>query len=263
VEPVELIEGARDAGVVFLCDHASNALPQHYGSLGLDEAQLRRHIAYDIGAADVTRAMAAFFGAPAVLTRFSRLLIDPNRGDDDPTLVMRLSDGAVIPGNVNVDSAEIEHRRRLYWQPYRDRVSALLDEMSAIGPLPVVISIHSFTPYWKQVARPWQIGVLWDNDPRLAVPLLELLRQDGLCVGDNEPYDGALEGDSLYAHGTQRGLAHVLIELRQDLIDTPAQAQHWGQRLARLMAPLLQQKELHQQMFFASRCRLRWAAKKE
>lgn len=249
-----------DAGVVFLCDHASSALPPSYGSLGLNPDQLRRHIAYDIGAANVTRALATHFKAPAVLTTFSRLLIDPNRGADDPTLVMRLSDGAIIPANARIDEAEIEHRRRSYWQPYRDKVRALHDAMSAHGPVPALVSLHSFTPSWKGVERPWQIGILWDKDPRLAVPLLKSLQADGLCVGDNEPYDGALEGDTLYQHGTQRGLAHVLIEVRQDLIATQAQAHDWAARLAPALAAALAGPDVHKQIYFGSRCRARWTA---
>ena len=115
--PVETIEGALDGGLIVLCDHASNALPPEYGSLGLPPEQFERHIAYDIGAAAVTRALAARFRAPAVLTRFSRLLIDPNRGADDPTLVMKLSDGAIVPGNLHADGAEVARRVERFWRP--------------------------------------------------------------------------------------------------------------------------------------------------
>ena len=169
--------------------------------------------------AGVTRALAARFNAPALLTRYTRLLIDPNRGADDPTLVMQLSDGAVIPGNARVDAAEIARRIALYWSPYRQAGAALLDQMSAAGPAPAIVSLHSFTPVWRGSPRPWRIGLLWDNDPRLAQPLLEELEAAGLGpVGDNEPYDGALKGDTLYELASARGLPHVLIELRQDLI---------------------------------------------
>jgi predicted N-formylglutamate amidohydrolase len=254
VEPVEIIKGRFDAGVLFLCDHASAQLPEQYGCLGLDPAQFTRHIAYDIGAQDVTRALAAHFNAPAVMTRFSRLLIDPNRGADDPTLVMHLSDGAIIPANASADAAEIAQRRQLYWQPYRDQVRMMLDAMSAQGPIPAIVSLHSFTPIWKGVARPWEVGILWDRDPRLAMPLLEALQAAGLSVGDNEPYDGALEGDTLYEHGTQRGLAHVLIEVRQDLIAHSHTAHAWAERLAHVLAPLLARQEMHEIVFFGSRC---------
>ena len=251
--PVEEIDGAQGAGVLFLCDHASNALPPRYGTLGLAAAQFERHIAYDIGAAALTRALAARFGAPALLTRFSRLLIDPNRGGDDPTLVMRLSDGAIIPGNATAGPEEIEHRRRSFWRPYRDAVRARLDAMSAQGPIPAIVSLHSFTPVWKGVARPWEAAVLWDSDPRLAAPLLEGLRAFGVVTGDNEPYDGALEGDTLHEHGTSRGLAHVLIELRQDLVGAPEGVARWADVLEEALRPVLARPDTHMIKHYESR----------
>ncbi len=251
--PVEEIDGPPEAGVLFLCDHASNALPQRYGTLGLAPAQFERHIAYDIGAAALTRALAARFGAPALLTRFSRLLIDPNRGADDPTLVMRLSDGAIIPGNAQVGPQEIEERRRLFWRPYRDAVRARLDAMLAAGPVPAIISLHSFTPVWKGVPRPWEASVLWDADPRLPAPLLEGLRGLGVATGDNEPYDGALEGDTLFEHGTSRGLPHALIELRQDLIAEPEAVAHWAGVLEEVLRPVLRREDAHMIHHHASR----------
>ncbi|MDB5651228.1 MAG: N-formylglutamate amidohydrolase [Hyphomicrobiales bacterium] len=235
--PVETIAGAMDGGLLLLCDHASPALPEAYGRLGLTPEHFRRHIAYDIGAADLTRRLAAIIGAPALLTTFSRLLIDPNRGADDPTLVMRISDRALIPGNARIDAAEIERRRRLYWQPYRDAIDATLDAMVAAGPAPAIIAIHSFTPVWRGHPRPWHVGVLWDQDDRLARPFIDALRGDSsLVIGDNEPYDGALEGDTMFDHGTARGLAHMLVEVRQDLIAERASAELWAERLAPMIA---------------------------
>jgi len=243
--PVEEIPGALTAGVLFICDHASPALPKAYGSLGLPPAQFTRHIAYDIGAAALTRALAAQFSAPAVLTCFSRLLIDPNRGADDPTLVMRLSDGAIVPGNAQIDTAEIETRRRLYWQPYRDAVRARLDAMLATGPVPAIVSLHSFTPHWKGVARPWEAAVLWDSDARMAAPVIAALRARGIVTGDNEPYDGALKGDTLYEHGTSRGLPHILIEVRQDEIADAAGVARWSVILAEVLRPVLAAPATH------------------
>jgi predicted N-formylglutamate amidohydrolase len=251
---VEDIAGRAEAGVLFICDHASNALPPEYGTLGLAPAEFERHIAYDIGAAEVTRALALHFGAPALLTCFSRLLIDANRGGDDPTLVMRISDGSIIPGNARVDEAEIERRKRLYWQAYRDAVRRRIDEMSAVGPMPAIVSLHSFTPLWRNQPRPWKIGLLWDRDARLAAALLKELESAGHeNVGDNEPYDGALVGDTLYELGTERGLAHVLIELRQDLIATPVGAQAWAEQLAGPLANVLARPEMHAIEFYGSR----------
>ena len=253
-DPVEHIAGRADAGVLFLCDHASNALPEPYGDLGLAPDQFQRHIAYDIGAATMTRRLAAAFDAPALLATWSRLLIDPNRGADDPTLVMRISDGAIVPGNAAIVPDEVEARRRAFWQPYRDAVRLQIDAMLAAGIVPAIVSLHSYTPHWKTVARPWHAAVLWDIDPRLAQPFIAALRTDeAIVVGDNEPYDGALEDDTIDAHATQRGLPNLLIEVRQDLIANGADATAWADRLAHHLRPLLADPALHQIQFFGSR----------
>lgn len=258
-EPVRYVSGRLDGGLLLLCDHASNAIPAEYGSLGLPETEFKRHIAYDIGAAWTTGALAAALEAPALMTTFSRLLIDPNRGTDDPTLVMRLSDGAVVPGNARIDQAEIEKRRLSYWQPYHDHIETTLDAMTAAGVLPAVISVHSFTPSWKGAARPWHVGLLWDNDRRLPQPLFQALAAEPDLqpwperVGDNEPYDGALPGDTMDSHATRRGLSNVLIEIRQDLIASEEQARHWGERLARILEPILLRPELHRREFPTTR----------
>jgi predicted N-formylglutamate amidohydrolase len=245
-EPIERIDGRSDAGLLLLCDHASNGLPGNYGTLGLTACDLERHIAYDIGAAHLTRRLAAQLGAPALLTRFSRLLIDPNRGACDPTLVMRLSDRRLIPGNATIDAAEIARRRDLYWMPYRAAINATIETMSAHGSSPAVISIHTFTPVWRGVPRPWQIGILWDSDARLAHPLIDALKARGLTIGDNEPYDGALPGDTLHAHVTTHGLAGLLIEVRQDLVASPKNAHGWSDLLAEVLRPLLVRREMHE-----------------
>jgi predicted N-formylglutamate amidohydrolase len=257
--PVEQIDGALDAGVLVICDHASNAMPAAYGDLGLSRGALERHIAYDIGAAWLTRRLARLLGAPAVLSTFSRLLIDPNRGADDPTLVMRLSDGAIVPGNAQVDSAEIDRRLAAYWAPYRSKVTQVVESMCATGRAPAIVAIHSFTPHWRNSPRSWMVGVLWDVDSRLSAPLLHALSAESdltpahKTVGDNEPYDGALEGDTIDAVATARGLANALIEVRQDLIATKQEAEAWASRLARLLEPILAKPELHVRANFGSR----------
>jgi predicted N-formylglutamate amidohydrolase len=239
----EAIPGALDGGALIVCDHASNAIPPGYGTLGLPPEALDRHIAYDIGAADVTRALAGILGAPAVLSTYSRLLIDPNRGLNDPTLVMRYSDGAVVPGNATIDAAEIGRRSRLFWTPYRNEIAATVDAMTKTGEPPALISIHSFTPVMRSLDRPWKIGILWDRDDRTPKLLIEaLLLEPDLSVGevgDNEPYDGALAGDTIDAIATSRGLSNALIEIRQDLIADRRSAIAWAERLARLLAPII------------------------
>jgi predicted N-formylglutamate amidohydrolase len=239
----EAIPGALDRGALIICDHASNAIPPGYGTLGLPREALERHIAYDIGAADVTRALARMLSAPAVLSTFSRLIIDPNRGLDDPTLVMRYSDGAIVPGNAYIDATEIARRSTRLWAPYRREVATTVDAMVATGEPPALISIHSFTPVMRSLARPWKIGVLWDRDDRIPKPLIEAmlaepdLRADE--VGDNEPYDGALAGDTIDEIATARGLANALIEIRQDLIAEGRNAIAWAERIARALRPII------------------------
>ena len=240
--PVEIVTGPPDAGVLLLCDHARNALPPRYGALGLPAQALERHIAYDIGARALTLSLATRLQAPAVLSTFSRLLIDPNRGEDDPTLVMRYSDGAVVPGNAHADEAEIALRVELYWRPYRQAVEAAAQAMLESGKPPAIVSIHTFTPVWRGMPRPWKIGVLYDDDDRIARPLLAALARDGLSaheIGDNEPYSGGLPGDTIDAAALARGLPNVLIEVRQDLVATPEGAKAWGERLAPLIAAVV------------------------
>jgi predicted N-formylglutamate amidohydrolase len=224
---------------LLLCDHASSRLPAAYGTLGLTAELFESHIAYDIGAAEVTGALARACGAAAVLGAWSRLLVDLNRGADDPTLVMKLSDGSIIPGNRTLDAAELAHRIAAYHVPYHDRVTCEIARIETEGAVPILLSMHSFTPVWKRVPRPWEVGVLWDRDGRLARPLMARLAEAGFVVGDNEPYAGALEGDCLYRHGTMRGLPHVLIEMRQDLIAEPEAARAFAGRLKPILGAAL------------------------
>jgi predicted N-formylglutamate amidohydrolase len=192
----------------------------------------------------VTRALARLLAAPALLTRFSRLVIDPNRGRDDPTLVMRLSDGAVVPGNARVDAAEVARRVARFYDPYDDAIAAAISRAMAASAPPVLVCVHSFTPSWRGAPRPWHVGILWDADDRFARPLLDgLAAEPGLVVGDNEPYDGALAGDTVDRHATRLGLTNALIEIRQDLIAEPTGQKAWAERFARLLRPLLADPE--------------------
>ncbi|MEL6505960.1 MAG: N-formylglutamate amidohydrolase [Pseudomonadota bacterium] len=252
--PFEIIEGPRDRGLVLLCDHARNTLPEPYGTLGLPAESFERHIAYDIGAEAVTRGLAARLGVPAVHSCFSRLLIDPNRGPDDPTIVMGLSDGEVIPGNHPLPPGELAHRLAHYHQPYHDAVDEMVSACMEAGPPPIIFSIHSFTPHWKGAARPWHATMLWDSDPRMARHILDGLVSDArLCVASNEPYDGCLKNDTIYRHATAHGLSNGLIEIRQDLIADEAGAAQWVDRLAPLLEEALQQPNLRERRRYGSR----------
>ncbi len=241
-KPYRSIDGDAETGLLILCDHAENALPEAYGLLGLRPEDLHRHIAYDMGAAGVAERLAQMLGAPALLSRFSRLLIDPNRGLDDPTLIMQISDGLIVPGNVGLDESEIAVRIAHYYEPYHGAIERAVEAGLAAAKPPVIVSVHSFTQAWKGVPRPWSVGVLWDKDPRLALPLLDALRTiPGIEVGDNVPYSGQLNGDTLYRHGTMRGLAHALIEVRQDLILSEEGQAQWAARLAEALGTVMRQ----------------------
>ena len=180
------------------------------------------------------------------MSKFSRLLIDPNRGEDDPTLIMRLSDGAVVPGNAYHDAAERAHRLNAYYRPYDDAIGKAIGHvMQVTGRAAVLFSLHSFTPIWRGHPRPWHAGVLWDSDPRLAVPLMEALEAEGdLIVGNNEPYRGELPGDTMHRHGTMKGLPHALLEVRQDLIHTDAGVAEWAGRLTPMLRQLVERDSL-------------------
>lgn len=229
------IDGADRPGPwVVACDHATNTVPPFVGkgSLGLPASEMARHIAYDIGAAGVCLALGALLNAPVICSNFSRLVIDPNRGADDPTLLMKLYDGTLIPANRNADRTDLEARITHCYRPYHDALETLMSRPGAI-----LLGVHSFTPQLKgRPPRPWQVGILYARDTRLAHPALHRLRAEpDLIVGDNEPYTGDLKGDTLDQHVLTPGRNGVLLELRNDLI-ARAETQHdWAQRLAPLL----------------------------
>ncbi len=238
----EAVNPAGRSRILLLCDHATNRVPASVTDLGLPPAEMGRHIAYDIGARGVTLGLAGLLDAPALLTCFSRLVIDPNRGEDDPTLVMRLYDGTIIPGNRHLTAADRRQRLATWHRPYHAAVEAAIDAMIAADRRPAIVSIHSYTPQLVgRPPRPWQIGILWHHDGRIALPLIDRLRAQALTVGDNEPYSGQLEGDTLSRHGTARNLPHVLIEIRQDLIGNEAGQAAWAARLAPILTEVIEE----------------------
>jgi predicted N-formylglutamate amidohydrolase len=242
--PIEELNPDGASRILLLCDHATAIVPPEVsgGDLGIPDEDMGRHIAYDIGARGVTVALAELLDAPAVLTRFSRLVIDPNRGEDDPTLVMRLYDGTIVPANRAVDAGEVRRRLAAYHRPYHRAITARIAALEAADRAPALVAIHSFTPRLRgRDPRPWDVGVLWHRDGRIALPLMARLRDAGLCVGDNEPYSGELEGDTMSQHGTGRGLPHVLIEIRQDLIGTEAEQLAWAERLAPILTDVIEE----------------------
>jgi predicted N-formylglutamate amidohydrolase len=240
--PYELVNPQGRARLLLVCDHASRELPAEYGTLGLDKAELWRHIACDIGAADVTRRLAELLDAPALLAGYSRLLVDCNRSPDDPTFICAISDGTAIPGNSDIGADEVARRRARYFTPYHAAIDEQLRLRSAAaGAAPALIAIHSFTPVMNGFERPWHAGVLWDRDGRIALPLIKMLAADtAIVVGDNEPYSGrGFSGYTTRRHAESVGLPSVLIEIRQNLIDTQPGVLAWADRLAAALGLVL------------------------
>ena len=241
MEPYHITGENRPGRWLVTCDHASNRVPAEIGggSLGIGPQDMARHIAWDVGAGGVAAALGGLLDSPVIATNFSRLVIDPNRGEDDPTLVMKLYDGTIIPGNRQVDAAEVERRLTVLHRPYH----AALARLAARQADTVIVAVHSFTPCLKgRSPRPWQVGVLYaPGDARLSRPLIARLQAvPGLCVGDNEPYHGYLPGDAIDRHALQMGRHNVLIELRNDLIGDQAGQLAWAALLAGVLAEVLE-----------------------
>ena len=235
--PVRVLRPGGAADFVLAADHAGRLIPRALGTLGLDEAERGRHIAWDIGIAEVTETLAERLDATAVLQAYSRLVIDCNRAPGHPTSIPAISELTAIPGNEALSAAARTERRRAIFDPYHAAIGAVLDRRAAAGRRIVLIAMHSFTPVFKGVARSVEIGVLYHHETRFSRIMLDLLRGEGdLAVGDNQPY--AITDDSDYTipvHGEVRGLDHVEIEIRQDLIADPAGQARWAERMARLL----------------------------
>ena len=229
------------APVLLVADHAGRAIPASLNRLGLDDDALDRHIAYDIGIETLTRRLAERLDAPALMHGYSRLLIDPNRQVDDPTSVCQVSDGTVVPGNRGLTDADLRLRARTFFEPYHHAVAEAVTRFLQRGIAPAFISLHSFTRTFRSATRPWHVGILWDEDDRLPRALMSRLAQDSsLCVGDNQPYSGRRGyGYTVDMHAMERGLPNALIEIRQDLIAAPADAEAWADRMAIVLAECL------------------------
>lgn len=241
--PAHILGEDRSSRWLVICDHATNRVPEFVngGSLGLAPEDMGRHIAYDVGAAGVAILLGEKLGAPVVLSNFSRLVIDPNRGEDDPTLLMRLYDGTIIPANRHADDTDREERLEKCYRPYHDAVA----RMAARQAETVIVSVHSFTPQFKgRALRPWHTGLLFADDERLSAPLIDLLRQEpGMIVGANEPYSGHLKGDTIDRHAIATGRQNTLIEIRNDLIEDDKGQVEWADRFARLLPAALSRAE--------------------
>jgi len=245
---VEVLRSEATRPVVILCDHAGRVVPEGRDFLGIPEDELARHIGWDIGAAEVARELSRLLDARAILCHVSRLLIDPNRRPCTPTSVPAEADGTMIPGNRGIPPEEVRRRIRAYWLPYHRTIARTIAAFRRSGVVPAIVAVHSFTPKLNGGApRPWQVGVLWRDDGRIARPVLAALRARGdLVVGDNEPYSGLLHlGYTLEFHAQRTGLPHVAFELRQDLIAAEPGARGFARLLAEVLEPVLADPELY------------------
>ena len=235
--PVRVLLPAGASDLLLVADHAGRAIPRRLGDLGLPQSERLRHIAWDIGIAGVTEQLAQALDATAILQAYSRLVIDCNRQPGWASSIPTISELTEIPGNRHLLPAEREARRREIFLPYHRRIAEMLDRRRSAGRRSVLIAMHSFTPVFKGEPRDIHVGILYNRDRRLADIMLELLRAEGdLAVGDNAPYAITDQSDyTVPTHGEARGLGHVEIEIRQDLIGDPAGQASWAARLARLL----------------------------
>ncbi len=241
---------------LLVCDHASARIPARLRTLGLPASVMTEHVALDLGAADLCSGLSQALSLPAIQTSYSRLVVDCNRRLDDPSAFPVQSDGCAVPGNLNLTSENRQLRAESIYWPYHHRIRDELTGLESMAPAPALVSVHSFTPVFDGRSRPWHAGVLWDQDPRIAVPLLRGLRAEtGLCVGDNQPYSGKHPADFTVDHHAEgEGLPNVSIEVRQDLIATPAGIREWTERLAKILQPLLSDSNLYVHWSGTARC---------
>jgi predicted N-formylglutamate amidohydrolase len=231
---VEVLRAGAASPFFLTCEHAGKLFPKCLGTLGVGPHDLERHITYDIGAAGVARGLSRRLDAHLVLQTYSRLVVDCNRSPSAEDFITTVSETTEVPGNRNVSEQQAKARGDAIFHPYHDAIAAALDERQASGRMTVLVAVHSCTPVFHGVSRPWHVGVLYEHDPRFALILLDLLKDEGhLCIGDNEPY--FMTSDKDYAvpvHGQKRGIPHVELEIRQDLIASEAGQEEWAKFLA-------------------------------
>jgi len=235
--PFRVERASGTSPLVLVCDHAGRALPARLGDLGVSAADLERHIAWDIGVAEVGRKLAARLDAFLITQTYSRLVIDANRPLESPQSIVTVSESTRIPGNEGIGEEAAAQRAKEIFDPYHDRIREELDARAAHGRPSILVTLHSFTPVFLTRSRSWHAGVLYNRDARLAHVLLDLLRKEPeLVVGDNEPYAASEQTDyALVEHGERRGLLNVEIEIRQDLIAHERGQVEWAERLAHVL----------------------------
>lgn len=232
--------------VLLVADHASPYFPAGMNQLGLADWVLERHVAWDIGSDKLAKFLADELDAPLVLAGFSRLIVDPNRKINDSSAFIEVSDGIAIPGNMDLSHEQKELRVQSFFKPYHDRIDWRLRQFFERGITPAMIAVHTCSPVFDRIIRPWHIGIMWDKDPRIPLPLIRHFeRTEDICVGDNEPYSGRHPNDfTIDHHAEPPGLPHVGIEVRQDLVDSEQGARHWAGVLADGLKPILADPEL-------------------
>lgn len=242
----EIVNADGSAPLQLVCDHASRVVPEALGDLGLDAGHFERHIAYDIGAAGVTRLLAREMDAQAVIAGFSRLVIDLNRPPGHPESIPENSDATPIPGNQALAEADQSKRVSELFEPYHDAVMEALAHLWRRGKPPALFSVHSFTPNYGDEDRPWDVGVLWNRDPRIARPLMDKLNALGLNVGDNLPYSGTDLAYTINIHGAAAGLANCVVEINQDQVRDSEGVERWAGILTSVIGEILELDGIHE-----------------
>lgn len=236
--------------VLLVADHASPLIPAGMNQLGLADWVLERHVAWDVGVDKLTQFLADKLDAQAVLAGFSRLIVDPNRKPGAASAFPEISDGIAIPGNLDLDEEQKDLRLQSFFNPYHDKITQRLERFDKQGIVPALIAVHTCSPVFDRVVRPWHIGIMWDRDPRIPVPLMKRFAQmDGICIGDNEPYSGRHPHDfTIDYHAEPAGLPHVGFEVRQDLVRDDEGAKKWAGILADGLSEILSDSKLFRKL---------------
>lgn len=244
--PFDMINEGGTSPVVLICDHAGLSVPHALGNLGLPDTAWQRHISHDIGARAITKMLSADFDAVAIMHNYSRLVIDCNRPLGHPESIIHVSDDQPVPANQTCSPAEATLRENALFWPYHQTISSVIgNRWRSSGRPPILFSVHSFTPRYGREIRPWDAGVLYNRDPRLAKPMMESLRAEGLNVGDNQPYSGLEAAYSIDVHGGAPGIAHCVIEVNQDQAGDEAGQRRWADLLGKALRSILEREEVH------------------
>ena len=244
--PYTILNAEGSASFVLTCEHAGLAVPKKLNRLGLEDEDYTRHYAFDIGVKRVTETLSRLMDAPAILGNYSRLVVDLNRLSTAPTAFASSGEGKPVPGNITITEADKTCRILELYEPYQKALSGMIDKAIARGPVPPIVSIHSFTPQFYNFHRPWQVGFLWTHDSRLSKRMIDYFAGQDYIVGDNQPYDHRiLRGSAINRHGDTRNLPNTLVEIRQDLIANDEDSDRWAQILADCLREVLADGQLY------------------